>query len=114
MKHKTLFIVSGAVLLLAFVVGTLLHSTEQERSAIQFVESNRAALVRMHSPVLGRADAPVVIDNGAWGLLFSSDGERLVVSMPTVTDSGGFAQATGERAVQPLAAEVQQQPVELP
>ena len=49
-------------------------------------------------------DAPVVIDNGAWGLLFSSDGGRLVVSMPTATDSAGHAQATGERAVWMLDA----------
>jgi protein-disulfide isomerase len=61
MKQKTLFIAALAGLLLAFVVGTLVYTTQQENQAAQQAGANRAALVRMHSPALGKADAPVVI-----------------------------------------------------
>ena len=59
-------------------------------------------------------DAPIVIDNGAWGLLFSSDGDRLVVSMPTTTDPAGYAQATGERAVWMLDAATGEEVTQIP
>jgi protein-disulfide isomerase len=49
------------LLLLAFVGGTLVFNIEREDQAGQFVAANNAALVRMHSPSLGRVDAPVVI-----------------------------------------------------
>ena len=61
MKQKALFIVALVGLLLAFIGGTLFYTTQQENQAKQLAEANRAALVRMHSPTLGKADAPVVI-----------------------------------------------------
>ncbi len=61
MKQKTLFIVALAGLLLVFIVGTLLYTAQRDNQAAQMAEANRAALVRMHSPTLGKADAPVVI-----------------------------------------------------
>lgn len=61
MKQKTIFIVSAVVLLLVFIVGTLLYTARKEDQAAQRADANRAALVRMHSPSLGKADAPVVI-----------------------------------------------------
>lgn len=61
MKQKTVFIVSAFVLLLVFVAGTLFYSNQQEKAAAALAEANRAALIRMHSPTLGKADAPVVI-----------------------------------------------------
>ncbi|OGS99749.1 MAG: disulfide bond formation protein DsbA [Gallionellales bacterium RIFCSPLOWO2_12_FULL_59_22] len=61
MKQKTLFIVAFAGLLLAFIVGTLLYTAQKDNRAGQVAEAGRAALVRMHSPVLGKADALVVI-----------------------------------------------------
>jgi len=61
MKQKTVFVVSVITLLLAFVAGVLFYTSQQEKAANQVAESNRAALIRMHSPTLGKADAPVVI-----------------------------------------------------
>ena len=61
MKQKTMFIVALAGLLLAFVVGALLYTAQKEDQSTQLAVANREALVRMHSPTLGKADAPVVI-----------------------------------------------------
>ncbi len=61
MKQKTLFIIAVVCLLLGFIVAALLYNVEKEQQAVQVVTANAAALVRMHSPALGRADAPVVI-----------------------------------------------------
>jgi len=61
MKQKTLVLVSAVVLLLVFVAGALFYKNQQERKAIEKAAANRAILVRMHSPALGKADAPVVI-----------------------------------------------------
>lgn len=62
MKQKTLFIIALVGLLLAFAVGTLFYTaTQKEESSVQMSDSQREALVRMHSPAFGRADAPVVI-----------------------------------------------------
>lgn len=61
MKQKTLFIVVALGLLLTFVVATLLHTAEQTEQATALADRNRDALVRMHSPTLGQAEAPVVI-----------------------------------------------------
>jgi protein-disulfide isomerase len=61
MKQKTLFIVGLVSLLLAFVTATVLYNAEKEGQATQRVEANRSTLIRMHSPTLGSADAPVVI-----------------------------------------------------
>lgn len=61
MKQKTVFVVSAIALLLAFVAGVLFFKAEKEKEANRLAETNRALLVRMHSPTLGKADAPVVI-----------------------------------------------------
>ena len=61
MKQKTLFIVAVVCLLLGFIVAALLYNVEKEQPASQLPAADSAALVRMHPPALGRADAPVVI-----------------------------------------------------
>ena len=61
MKQKTLFIIALVGLLLAFIIGTLLYTAQKEDQSVQMSDSQRAALIRMHSPTLGKADAPVVI-----------------------------------------------------
>lgn len=61
MKQKTIFAVAAAVLLTAFVASVLFYNNQQTKAANQIAEANRASLIRMHSPTLGRADAPVVI-----------------------------------------------------
>lgn len=61
MKKQTLFIVSGIVLLLAFLAGTLFYKSEKQSETMQVLEQNQANLVRMHSPTLGKADARVHI-----------------------------------------------------
>ncbi len=61
MKQKTVLIVSAIALVLAFVSGVLFYNAEKEKEANQLAETNRAFLIRMHSPTLGKADAPVVI-----------------------------------------------------
>lgn len=48
-------------LLLVFAVGALLYGARNADQATPVAEINRTALVRMHSPALGPADAPVVI-----------------------------------------------------
>ncbi|MEI6720719.1 MAG: thioredoxin domain-containing protein [Betaproteobacteria bacterium] len=57
--RKPLLFAAGAVLLLAFVLGTLL--LKSEKAPPEPTARNSANLVRMHSPTLGNADAPVVI-----------------------------------------------------
>jgi protein-disulfide isomerase len=61
MKQKTLFIVASVVMLLAFVVGTLFYTSQKKDQSTQLADVNHAALIRMHSPTLGKPDAPVVI-----------------------------------------------------
>lgn len=61
MKQKTLFIVALVALLLAFVIGTLLYTAQQEDQSARLSDAQHAALIRAHSPTLGKADAPVVI-----------------------------------------------------
>jgi len=69
MTRKTIFIASAVTLLLVFVVGVLLYTGQKEKvtetamkkAASQPVEINQAALIRMHSPAMGKSDAPVVI-----------------------------------------------------
>jgi protein-disulfide isomerase len=61
MKQKTLFIVASVGLLAAFIIGALLYTAQQGQQASELVDANRSALERMHSPTLGRAEAPVVI-----------------------------------------------------
>ncbi|MHB1085683.1 MAG: DsbA family protein [Thiobacillus sp.] len=61
MNKKTLFIAVAVALLLAFVIGTLFYTSQKKEASTQRVDTNRDALVRMHSPTLGKPDAPVVI-----------------------------------------------------
>ena len=61
MKQKTLFVIAVVLLLLGFIVAALLYNVEKEEQAGQFAAANNAALVRMHSPSLGPAEASVVI-----------------------------------------------------
>lgn len=61
MKQKTVFVGTALVLLAAFVAGALFYFSKQEAAAIKLAEANRAALLRTHSPTLGKPDAPVVI-----------------------------------------------------
>lgn len=61
MNKKTLFIAAAASLLAAFIVGALLYTSQKKEQSTVLVDTNRDALVRMHSPTLGKPDAPVVI-----------------------------------------------------
>lgn len=61
MKKKTWLIVSGSALLLLFLVGMLVYKSEKVEPAAQGATGPREHLVRMHSPTMGKADAPVVI-----------------------------------------------------
>ena len=61
MNRKTLGIVSGAALLLLFLVGMLVYKSEKVEPPAQGSTRLRENLVRMHSPALGKVDAPVVI-----------------------------------------------------
>jgi len=61
MKQKTLFIAAAAVLALAFLGATLLYKNDKATPTAQPAAAPAVNLVRMHSPAIGRADAPVVI-----------------------------------------------------
>lgn len=62
MKSKALFVGALAMFLfVAFAVAMLIHTAEPEAPAERFAVANPEALVRMHSPALGRPDAKVVI-----------------------------------------------------
>ena len=61
MNKKVLFAFAAVALLLAFAVGALIFKSKQSEQAAQLAERNRANLVRMHSPALGKSDASVEI-----------------------------------------------------
>ena len=61
MNKRTLFITAAATLLLVFIVGALLYTTQKKEQSTALVDTNRDVLIRMHSPTLGKPDAPVVI-----------------------------------------------------
>lgn len=61
MKQKSIFAISAIVLLLVFVAGILFYTGQKDKAGNQLAETNRAALIRMHSPTVGKAEAPVVI-----------------------------------------------------
>ncbi|MDC7697627.1 DsbA family protein [Vogesella indigofera] len=61
MKQKTLLIVAAVALLLSFLAAAVVYKNTQREQAEQQATANREALVRMHSPTLGDASAPVVL-----------------------------------------------------
>lgn len=61
MKQKNLFIAALVALLVVFAGGAFYYKAQQQDAAKALADANRAALMRMHSPTLGPADAPVVI-----------------------------------------------------
>ncbi|MBI1282793.1 MAG: thioredoxin domain-containing protein [Thiobacillus sp.] len=61
MKKSTLFISAAVILLAAFVAGMLIFKSKQGEEAQQAATESRSALVRMHSPMHGPADAKVEI-----------------------------------------------------
>lgn len=61
MKQKTLFISALAALILIFIAAATFYSSQREQQETQRIAADAAALIRMHSPTLGKADAPVVI-----------------------------------------------------
>ena len=61
MTQKALFITAVAALLLVFVLGGFAYKRYSADQSSQLAQSNRESLVRMHSPTLGKTDAPVLI-----------------------------------------------------
>lgn len=61
MKKQTLFIGAVIVLGLAFVLGMSFYKKQTSQQSTQTVSQNQEALVRFHSPTLGKASAPVHI-----------------------------------------------------
>lgn len=61
MKQKTLFITALVALLAIFAGAALFYAAQQEKAADERTTANHSALVRMHSPTLGPANAPVTI-----------------------------------------------------
>ncbi|WP_157314316.1 thioredoxin domain-containing protein [Chitinibacter sp. GC72] len=61
MKQKTIFIAAAVALLALFVGGTLMFKQQQQAQVTEQVQSNQAALMRMHSPILGAINAKVTI-----------------------------------------------------
>ncbi|MBM3268020.1 MAG: thioredoxin domain-containing protein [Candidatus Sericytochromatia bacterium] len=61
MKQKTAFILAAVGLLLAFIVGAIMYRAQETDTSAALAEKNRTVLLRDHSPVLGRTDAPVTI-----------------------------------------------------
>jgi len=61
MKKSHLFIVSAAVLLIAFVAGELWYKSEKAKQSARALEQYKQALDRGHSSTLGKPDARVHI-----------------------------------------------------
>ena len=61
MTQKALFITAVAALLLVFVLGGFAYKRYSADQSSELAQSNRESLVRMHSPTLGKTDAPVLI-----------------------------------------------------
>lgn len=61
MKRKNLFIVSAALLLLAFVVGTLVYKSEWIEQSTVAARPSQEQLRRFHAPSRGPSDAKVQI-----------------------------------------------------
>lgn len=61
MRKEVIFVVAAVGLLLVFLFGTLIYKSSKSDSSVQVPERNRTNLVRLHSPTLGKDDAPVMI-----------------------------------------------------
>lgn len=61
MKQKTIFIAAIVVLAVAFAGATQVYRSQKAQQAEQMAAKNREALVRLHSPAKGSAEAPVHI-----------------------------------------------------
>lgn len=61
MKRTITFVAAAVALLAMFAAATLIYQSRQEEQAAQLAARNREHLLRVHSPTLGRPDAPVVI-----------------------------------------------------
>jgi len=61
MKRQALLVVALVGLFLMLLFGTLAYMSAQNEQPAPEPERKRENLVRLHSPTLGRADAPVVI-----------------------------------------------------
>ncbi len=61
MKQKTLFVAALALLFIVFAIATLIQTAVPEGGEARPVTPHPEALVRMHSPTLGRPDAKVTI-----------------------------------------------------
>jgi protein-disulfide isomerase len=61
MKKNTIFVTALVLLALLFAGGALLYRSQKTNEAAATAAKNKESLVRMHSPSLGRADAPVHI-----------------------------------------------------
>lgn len=61
MKQKTIFIAAIVVLAVAFAGATQVYRSQKAQQAEQMAVKNREALVRLHSPAKGNAEAPVHI-----------------------------------------------------
>lgn len=57
--HVLVIVAAAAALLVVFAVGALVFKSQQSSQSAQLTARNRENLVRMHSPALGKADAPV-------------------------------------------------------
>ena len=60
-SRKSLFVGAAIVLIVAFVVATLLYTSEKQESSRQLVQQNVEALASAHSPAKGPPDARVHI-----------------------------------------------------
>lgn len=61
MRKDVLLVVAAVGLLLVSLFGTLIYMSGKKEQPAQATERDRTRLVRLHSPTLGNADAPVVI-----------------------------------------------------
>lgn len=61
MNKKLLVAGSAITMLVVFSAAVIAFKHQRAQDAERLAEANRASLVRMHSPTLGRQDAPVVL-----------------------------------------------------
>ncbi|MCC4116010.1 DsbA family protein [Aromatoleum toluclasticum] len=61
MNQKYIFGIAAALMVGVFATATLVHDSEKSAQRDEVAEQNRSALVRVHSPSLGEADARVHI-----------------------------------------------------